>query len=122
MAGVAGARFFASDEKATRRPSFVIVAPAESPSPWVPSLATLTRSTDPEAALATPATVMGPAEAAPGSVVVTAQATSAAGKTVHARLMARRFVVPLILPPKTDTALLPGSPPGGHKHAIATAL
>ncbi|MEU6666083.1 hypothetical protein [Streptomyces sp. NPDC046727] len=59
MPELAGVKFFADDEKAIRRPSAVIVAPAESPSPWVPSVATLIRSTPAPPSLATPGLVMG---------------------------------------------------------------
>ncbi|MEU0804957.1 hypothetical protein [Streptomyces sp. NPDC005970] len=122
VTGLAGVRFFANDEKAIRRPSAVIVAPAESPSPWVPSVATLIRSTPAPPAPATPGTVKGSAEAAPGSTVVTAQTTAVAPKAARTRLVALRFAFPLIFPPRQDMALLPGSPPEGHKHATAMAL
>lgn len=81
------------------RPSAVIVAPAESPSPWVPSAATLIRSTPAPLSLATPGTVMGSAEAAPGSTAVTAQTTTVALKAARTRPAALRCAFPLTFSP-----------------------
>ncbi|GHJ19904.1 hypothetical protein TPA0909_15180 [Streptomyces albus] len=69
----------------------------ESPSPWVPSDATLTRSTPAPPPRAAP----GSAAAAAGSAIVTAQAATAALSKERGRLgPRRRSVFPLMFPPR----------------------
>jgi len=67
------------------RPSDVIEAPAESPSPWVPSAATLILSTPAPDAMA------GAAVAVAGSTAVTAQTATAALRALRPRPLTLRL-------------------------------
>src|SRR5262249_34492760 len=98
-------RFVADEAKTMRWPSVVIEAPTELPSPWVPSSATLIRSTPPSSVIP-----MDSADAVPCGTAVPAHTATAAVRATRTRLVVLPFVLPRIFPPTYDTA----SPPVPH--------